>query len=64
MNRDTVAKAMEEAIVFVAHAEEVLALEGTERGKFLWIVALKEKGALRRKSMDLTRALADMRRPL
>lgn len=66
MNIDTLSTALDEALRFVANAQPLLdALRddsgpnGTGYGMF----GTKESGAVRRSSMDLTRALADLRRP-
>ena len=51
----------------VAMAERLIALskeiKTTKSGEFEWIDAGKESGALRRASLDLTRQLAQMRKP-
>lgn len=45
--------------------ERAKAVKGSDQalGKDAWYWSSKETGALRRTSMELTRALADMRRP-
>lgn len=65
MDRARIAAAVSEAKRFIACAE---ALPGpTEHGHagHTWVQYYfpREQGAIRRSSMDLTRALADMRRP-
>lgn len=60
MNKRTITKAIEEAKRFIYAAKDVqdeLASSGH------YIVGTKKSGTLRRASLDLTRALADMRRP-
>ena len=44
------------AQVFIERAEELIGTEG-------WRAGTKASGALRRASLELTRALADLRRP-
>lgn len=56
MTPETIKTAVAEAKRFIAAAKR---LEATDQ---VWSNP-KESGALRRASMDLTRALADMRRP-
>lgn len=59
MTNETIEIAVAEAERFIAAAKRLEEAEKTNgRG-----VNPKENGALRRASMDLTRALADMRRP-
>ena len=60
MNRATLENAMVEAQRFIDRAHELSAAEPT-RGYFS--SSPKESGAVRRASMDLTRALAEMRKP-
>ncbi len=61
MNADSIAKCKREVLRVQA------AIKDVERASFedptFWITGRKETGALRRASMDLTRALAEMRRP-
>lgn len=59
MTRDKVLTAIAEAERFIDKAKAIV-----EYGKQVqdWIDPSKESGAARRASMDLTRALADMRR--
>ena len=61
MNLNTVSKAVEEAKRFIA-AAEVFHKAETDKAKSYYTNP-KESGAVRRASMDLTRALADMRKP-
>jgi len=58
MNRDKLAVAVAEAKRFIERAK---ALPPTTPG--IYDYNPKEQGAIRRASMDLTRALADLRRP-
>ena len=60
MNKRTINKAVNEAKRFIEAAKLVQAALA-ERDSY--IVGTKESGALKRASLDLTRALADMRRP-
>ena len=71
MNRETLKAAVAEAERFLARAKDVPApierapAEWTKDGK-AWMddsIPPKDGGAVRRASMDLTRALADLRRP-
>lgn len=55
MTQDSIKKAVDEAVEFIERANVVLASPG--------IVFGRETGALRRQSMELTRALAEMRKP-
>ena len=57
MNAKTLNKAIEEAVRFLKIARAIPARRDSE-----WFVPSKETGAAKRASMDLTRALADMRR--
>jgi hypothetical protein len=50
--------ALREAKAFVTQAQDVL-----DRNKSEWIETSKYSGSLRRQSMELTRVLAEMRRP-
>lgn len=52
-------EAMNEAKRFLKKAEELYKKESQNKG-FIW--SSKESGALRRASMDLTRALAELRK--
>jgi hypothetical protein len=71
MNRDTLKTAIVEAERFLARAKDVpepverAPAEWTKNGKALMDDSIppKDSGAVRRASMDLTRALADLRRP-
>ncbi|CAB4145905.1 hypothetical protein UFOVP1204_44 [uncultured Caudovirales phage] len=60
MDRRTIGKAIKEANRFLEIAAEV---ERQLKDREHFIVGTKNSGALRRASMDLTRALAEMRRP-
>ena len=59
MTKSTIEKAMNEAAEFLALAGGVL----DQNSDTKWIAYGMETGALRRKSMDLTRALAALRKP-
>jgi len=61
MNRDTLKAATAAARAFLAAAKAVESDEASMR--YLGISGTKLTGKLRRASMDLTRALADLRRP-
>jgi hypothetical protein len=60
MTLEKIALTVERAKVLIALAE---AVEWRVARNKLAIMGCKETGALRRASLDLTRALADMRRP-
>lgn len=55
-------RAKQEAIRFLDRVENI-EYSLSDKPKSFLIFASKESGALRRASMDLTRALAEMRRP-
>lgn len=59
MNIDTLALAIEEAERFVTRARAAVEAIGSDK----YYYSRKETSAARRASMDLTRALADMRKP-
>lgn len=59
MKREAVKKAIEEAQKFIDRAETLI--EDEKDRDFFW--GSKASGATRRASMELTRALAEMRRP-
>ena len=63
MNNEKIAEAVREAERFLAKhkAFEAAIPKGVGSGYYMW--GTKESGALRRASMDLTRALAEMRKP-
>jgi len=65
MNRDRLAIAVAEAERFIERAKALPKPVPYERGghTFTDNYFPKEQGAIRRASMDLTRALADLRRP-
>ena len=74
MNRQTVIAARDEALLFVTRCDNLLAVKVTEydpttstriagEWRATYNGAPKQMGALRRSSMDLTRALAEMRKP-
>lgn len=66
MNRDKLATAVAEADRFIKRAKALPKPEPYEcHGRTLMNDNFpREQGAIRRASMDLTRALADLRRPL
>jgi hypothetical protein len=59
MNKHTIEVAVAEAKRFL---ERVNALQAVNKSNNEW-EPLKERGAVRRASMDLTRALAELRKP-
>lgn len=61
MNQIGVKKAISEAERFVAAARKYLLAEQAKKES--WYGVPKESGACRRASMDLTRALSEMRKP-
>lgn len=66
MNKDTIAAAEAAARKFIAYAERWRAAQGKyeSHGNTYPVETPIQGGALRRASMELTRALADMRRPI
>jgi len=69
MNKGSIAKAKKEAIRFLdavklQQLEELRQERQEKQGKLSYVSTPKENGAVKRASMDLTRALADLRRPL
>lgn len=63
MKRSDVKTAKTEAKRFIERADALLKTEAGRDGYDIWDAAYgKQCGAVRRASMDLTRALADMRR--
>jgi hypothetical protein len=60
MKKVAILVAMNEAKRFLAKAEDYLEREKDDSFAHM---GCKESGAVRRSSLDLTRALADMRRP-
>lgn len=63
MNLSTIRKAKREAEEFVRRAKIVLdETEPSEPAKSAWMFGTPATAALRRQSMELTRALAEMRR--
>lgn len=64
MKRDAIVKARAEATEFLALSEQLLTESwdagGDDRGRIL--VGTKLSGSVRRSSMELTRALAEMRK--
>jgi hypothetical protein len=66
MNEASIKIAIKEAEQFIHRAKLALKDQAGfvhDGRKISYLVAGKKSGALRRASMDLTRALADMRRP-
>lgn len=61
MNQTGVKKAISEAERFIAAAREYLLADHTKKES--WNGIPKESGACRRASLDLTRALSEMRKP-
>lgn len=62
MTKDTLAEAMRDAERFLRLAQEMMVEFETNNSEWL-IVGTALSGKTRRASMDLTRSLADMRRP-
>ena len=56
-------EAVERARLFARKGEELIQATKGEGGISLLICGSKQSGQLRRSSMDLTRALAEMRKP-
>lgn len=65
MNRDKIAAAVAEAERFIARAKALPEPQPYECGGRQYVNDNfpREQGAIRRASMDLTRSLADLRRP-
>jgi|LakMenE01Jun11ns_1017448.scaffolds.fasta_scaffold8402359_2 hypothetical protein len=63
MNIKTISVAQEAAKQFLESAEVVMAEMSQRNIEYNYISGTKASGDLRRKSMTLTRSLADMRRP-
>jgi hypothetical protein len=63
MNIKTISAAQEAAKQFLESAEVVMAEMSQKNINYSYISGTKATGDLRRKSMTLTRSLADMRRP-
>lgn len=62
VNTRTFADAVEAAQKFLA-AADVVRHEISDHGSTYWMIGTPATGALRRRSMDLTRALAQLRKP-
>ena len=62
MNRQTISEAAKDARAFLVAVEDVLK-EMERDNRNYNIVGTRATGELRRRSLDLTRSLADMRRP-
>jgi hypothetical protein len=63
MNTRTLQAAIYEAERFLSLAKELQTEQGTDRPGGTYFTASRITGATRRASMDLTRALSDLRRP-
>jgi hypothetical protein len=63
MNIKTISAAQEAAKQFLNAADIVMAEMSQKNINYSYISGTKASGDIRRKSMTLTRALADMRRP-
>ena len=65
MDREKLKTAIDEARRFISRAEALPEAEPYTRGEYTFTHDNfpREQGAIRRASMDLTRALADLRRP-
>jgi hypothetical protein len=63
MNIKTISAAQEAAKQFLESSEVVMAEIAQKNINYSYINGTKASGDLRRKSMTLTRSLADMRRP-
>jgi hypothetical protein len=63
MNIKTISAAQEAAKQFLESVEVVMAEMAQKNINYSYITGTKATGDLRRKSMTLTRSLADMRRP-
>ncbi len=61
MDKRSIERAKAEAKRFLMKADDVLAR--AEGDKYTFITGNRDTGALRRASLDMTRALADMRKP-
>ncbi len=61
MNKDRIRVAVEHASIFIERANDLLERLDNEDGAIL-ITGCKESAALRRQSMELTRALAELRK--
>lgn len=62
MNHKTLQAAVEKAEAFIDAARAVRIEKSAYGGDYLYLNGPRETGAAKRASMDLTRALADMRR--
>lgn len=62
MKVEALEKALAEGLEFRKLAQELMKTR-YKNGNFVGIVTGKLSGAVKRKSMDLTRALAEMRKP-
>ena len=63
MRVETIREAVERARMFARQGDAFIQATKAEGGKYLLICGNKQSGQLRRSSMDLTRALAEMRKP-
>jgi uncharacterized protein (DUF1778 family) len=62
MKHETLKNAVAEAERFLKAAKAIRSEKSAYRGDILYLEGPKERGACLRASMDLTRALADLRR--
>ena len=62
MNQDTILRAKAEALQFIERADEMLNSGELSHRGFV-CTGTRLTGSLRRQSLELTRSLADMRRP-
>jgi hypothetical protein len=63
MRVERIREAVERARLLARQGEEFIQATKTEEGRYMLICGNKQSGQLRRTSMDLTRALAEMRKP-
>ena len=63
MNLKTVTSAMSAARAFLEKAEDWQHETNEQKKRGVYVNAPKQSGAVRRSSMELTRALAEMRKP-
>lgn len=62
MTVEKIREAVERARLFARHGEALIQATKTEGGKYL-LYGSKQSVSLRRLSLDLTRSLAEMRKP-
>ena len=63
MRVETIREAVERARLFARQGDDFIQATKAEGGKSLLICGYNHLGQLRRSSMELTRALAEMRKP-